>query len=293
MFGSNILDIAIGMVFLFLLLSLICSAANEVIQSLLKSRAANLEKGIRELVGFSGNRDAFLKEFYGHGLINSLFQGAYSEKSKTLPSYIPAGNFALALLSIKTKWAAARTELPANVASALEALETQAAGDAKKLQDNVEAWYNSAMDRVSGWYKRRTQYALVGVGFVLAILVNADCIRIAQTLANDSSIRQSLVAFAEASAKQQPAPGAAQPADVIKSNLAELNALGLPIGLHKTDLDPPMVLRHLPGWLLTALAVSLGAPFWFDLLNKFMVVRSTVKPDEKSGQEASKDPPKK
>jgi hypothetical protein len=80
---------------------------------------------------------------------------------------------------------------------------------------------------------------------------------------------------------------------VIKSNLAELNALGLPIGLHKTDLDPPMVLRHLPGWLLTALAVSLGAPFWFDLLNKFMVVRSTVKPDEKSGQEASKDPPKK
>lgn len=43
------------------------------------------------------------------------------------------------------------------------------------------------------------------------------------------------------------------------------------------------------GWLLTAVAVSLGAPFWFDTLNKLVVVRSTVKPKEKSAEEASKD----
>ena len=44
------------------------------------------------------------------------------------------------------------------------------------------------------------------------------------------------------------------------------------------------------GWLLTAFAVCLGAPFWFDVLNKFIVVRSTVKPREKSGVEAPKEP---
>jgi hypothetical protein len=33
----------------------------------------------------------------------------------------------------------------------------------------------------------------------------------------------------------------------------------------------------------------LGAPFWFDVLNKFMVIRSTVKPHEKSGEAASED----
>jgi hypothetical protein len=43
------------------------------------------------------------------------------------------------------------------------------------------------------------------------------------------------------------------------------------------------------GWLVTALALSLGAPFWFDLLNKFIVVRGTVKPKEKSPEEQSKD----
>jgi hypothetical protein len=40
---------------------------------------------------------------------------------------------------------------------------------------------------------------------------------------------------------------------------------------------------------MTGLAVSLGAPFWFDLLNKFIVVRSTVKPTEKSGPEKAKE----
>jgi hypothetical protein len=44
------------------------------------------------------------------------------------------------------------------------------------------------------------------------------------------------------------------------------------------------------GWLLTAFAISLGAPFWFDSLNKLMVIRSTVKPREKSKEEGSKDP---
>ena len=47
-------------------------------------------------------------------------------------------------------------------------------------------------------------------------------------------------------------------------------------------------LTLLAGWLMTALAISLGAPFWFDTLNRFMVVRSTVKPQEKSKTESAK-----
>ena len=52
------------------------------------------------------------------------------------------------------------------------------------------------------------------------------------------------------------------------------------------DLDWLIVIC---GWLVTAFAVMLGAPFWFDVLNKFMVIRSTVKPHEKSPEEASED----
>ena len=82
--------------------------------------------------------------------------------------------------------------------------------------------------------------------------------------------------------------------------LNDLQNLSLPIGwgeasapwLYKESSDPWRYLGGLiaiAGWLLTGIAVTLGAPFWFDTLNQFMVVRSTIKPREKSGVEASKD----
>ena len=80
----------------------------------------------------------------------------------------------------------------------------------------------------------------------------------------------------------------------MEKNLNEIQKLGLPVGWDRAD--PRTIpnnfggwLIKIIGWLLTAIAISLGAPFWFDLLNKFMVVRSTVKPHEKSPEEVSED----
>jgi hypothetical protein len=292
MLGSSVLDVAIGLIFVFLLLSLICSAANELIEMVLKKRAKDLEKGIAELIGDPTKTTAFLKAIYDHGLVNGLFRGEYKPGSRKLPSYIPAQNFALAVMQVKEQWTAVpetggvATLLPANIKTAFDALEKTAGGDAKKLQDSIEAWYNSAMDRVSGWYKRRSQAFILVMGLAIAYLVNADCIQIVQRLSSDTSLRQGVVALAQAAAKD-PQSGT-KPVDVIKDDIRTLDALGLPVGW-SNNARPPLTLQHVLGWILTALAVSLGAPFWFDMLNKIMVVRSTVKPDEKSGKEGSKD----
>src|SRR6185503_8116529 len=112
MFNSNILDVAIGMIFIYLLLSLMCSAANEIIELLLKKRAIDLERGIRELLcpGSESGTDDIVAKLYNHALINNLFGGTYEESrigSKLrrvmrtqLPSYIPARSFALALMDL-------------------------------------------------------------------------------------------------------------------------------------------------------------------------------------------------
>ena len=113
MFNSTILDVAIGMIFVYILLSLMCSAANEIIELLLKKRAIDLERGIRELLApnsTSGEPDV-VQELYNHPLVNSLFGGTYQQsriantfKRKMmrtgLPSYIPARTFALALMDL-------------------------------------------------------------------------------------------------------------------------------------------------------------------------------------------------
>jgi hypothetical protein len=70
--------------------------------------------------------------------------------------------------------------------------------------------------------------------------------------------------------------------------IRRLDALELPIGWPDATFGRDWYMRIL-GWLITGAAISLGAPFWFDLLNRMMVVRSTVKPHEKSPEESSED----
>lgn len=177
-----------------------------------------------------------------------------------------------------------------------------AGNDSAKLKKSVEDWYNSAMDRVSGWYKYRTQWILFGIGLVLAIAMNADTIRIMKQLSRDSTLRQSIVAAAQ-SAKQSDGKSGQPIQDQIKQaqeQVSKIDNLGIRFGWDTKELPHPWLgwwlvmpwvwqWSWIIGWLLTAIAVSLGAPFWFDILNKIMVVRSTVKPREKSHEEESKD----
>ena len=333
MLGSDILDIVIGMVFVFLLLSLVCSALNEFLEGLVKNRARDLERGIRELVGDPNNATGFVEKIYNHGVVNSLFKGCYSpDTTRNLPSYIPSANFAQAAIDLIKNPPPSGIKLPDNVRKAYTVFEQQAAGDAAKLQASMEDWFNSSMDRVSGWYRRRTQWILIALALLIAIGVNADALRIARTLSNDASLRKGLVAMAEARARQpqgsEPAPAAAPTANTValtndpaptpagspaagqlsaglasaKTGLgqdgapdeyvAELDRIGLPIGwpgvaanstqgglMSALRAAPGEFREHCIGWLLTAIAISMGAPFWFDLLGKVVTLRSTVKPD--------------
>src|SRR3569832_2310183 len=116
---SFIIDVAIGLVFVYLLLSLMCSAANEIIELWLKKRAIDLERGIREMLApgsKSGARD-IVQKLYDHALVNNLFDSTYNGSRigsplryvlrTHLPSYIPARSFAQALMDLVARPAAA------------------------------------------------------------------------------------------------------------------------------------------------------------------------------------------
>jgi hypothetical protein len=166
-------------------------------------------------------------------------------------------------------------------------------GDLAKAQANIEAWFNGGMERVAGWYKRKTQWVLLVIGLFIAVSMNVDTLKIANELYRHESLRAGVVAQASSVTKG----GSINP-ELSEKALDTLEGLSLPIGwyLQNTTTDPPAVfctfneiVGHFPGWLLTALAISLGAPFWFDLLNKLITIRSTVKPREKSQETPSKD----
>jgi hypothetical protein len=300
MFGSEMLDVAIGMVFVYLLLSLICSAVNELIERGLKNRAIDLEKGLRELLN-DPDGSGLVKQVYDHGMVNGLFKGDYDPKAKdksNLPSYIPSRSFALAILGILVPDASAAASIGsfraavsrienARVKNALAAMLQAAGEDVAQFRGSIENWFNSTMDRVSGWYKRRSQLILFVLGFFVAGAMNVNSVFVANDLWVHKAQRDAFVAATQGylgnhSASQNGADAG------LKANIEAFHAYGLPIGWsmtwsHETKWWIGFGFMSLLGWLITACAVSLGAPFWFDMLNRFVVVRSTIKPHETNG----------
>jgi hypothetical protein len=286
MFGSQILDVGIGLITLFLLLSLVCSSIKEGLETFLKYRSKDLEQGIKEIF----NDPSMLPKFYDNPLISGLFKGHYADAKKlgNLPSYIPSQTFALAVLDM-LKTEPEDSHLRKTFAPLIQA----AGGDARRAQSNVEDWFNASMDRVSGWYKRRTQKVIASLGFVIAFGFNVDVIAIARYLNVSPAGRSALIEQAgKLNASDRPGLNNLQTA---------IQITDIPIGwtIQQDPVEQKIVWRALPNdfwtWMLkiaglaaTALAISLGAPFWFDVLNKFMVIRSTVKPEEKSREEPSK-----
>jgi len=305
MFGSEMLDVAIGMIFSYLLLSLICSVVNELIERSLKNRAGDLEKGLRELLNDPDGSN-LVKKVYDHGMISSLFKGTYDPKARdksNLPSYIPSRNFALAILGVLVPDSSATDSMAsfreavgkienAHVKNALSAMLQAAADDVNKFRENIESWFNSTMDRVSGWYKRRSQLIVFVLGFLAAGAMNVNSVSIANDLWVHKAQRDALVSSAQGYLVNHPDDQKGMNAR-LKADIDSLENYGLPIGWniswHRTwQRWIAFGFLSLLGWFITACAVSLGAPFWFDVLNKFIVVRSTIKPHEKSLEERSK-----
>jgi hypothetical protein len=280
----SLLDVAIAMVFFFLLLSLVCSAANEIFAALLQTRARFLKRGLQRLL----ITDEFTGRLYGHALIQPLSDEVdpwFKWVHRRLPSYIPARTFALAMMDIMKSSA-----VPAPVRDALDSL----AADAGNARQSIEDWYNVAMERVSGAYKRRTQYVLFLLGIIAAIAVNADSVAVIERLSTSKTLP---AVISDAALRYASANPGSNPQQALESTLGTLDKLGLPIGwtgpgdANLLNLDKQSAVTsvwrlfqiHWLGWLITGLAVSFGAPFWFDVLNRFMTVRSTIKPDEKEG----------
>jgi hypothetical protein len=150
------------------------------------------------------------------------------------------------------------------------------------FQKNVEAWFNDAMSHVSGWYKRWTQMVIGALALVVVCGANADTIQIVQRLSRDGPLRAALVAAADSAARSAPDQDDAR----AKAVLEQADNLMLPLGWNRASAaaarTPLGLLAKVAGLIASVLAVSLGAPFWFDTLNKVINVRGAGIPPGES-----------
>lgn len=284
-----IIEVAIGIALLFFLLSIFCSTLNEWIAWALSLRAQTLEKGLRELIRDPGKLD----EILNHPLIaplkkkNRLLAGIGYRKDRLMPSYLPSRSFALALLDtvMPAERGASPTidalrarldGLPSGLRAPMLAQIDAAEGKIERLRDGIEAWYDSAMERVSGWYKRRVQLILLALATAATIGLNADAYHVARTLWQEPAMR-SAIADTAARAIAECAGKKLEECSAIETAEQQTEALrALPIGWSNVPCPETGIdwLARIFGWLVTIVAVSLGAPFWFDVLGKLANLRA-------------------
>jgi hypothetical protein len=230
------------------------------------------------------------------------------------PSYISDRTFAAVvtdLITANKSGPISFNDLEAGIASmpnsdlkrTLQAVLSHSAQDLRSAQEAIEAWFNDAMDRVTGWYKRKIQVVTLLVALFLTLVANADSIHIGRRLWTDPVLRSAVVEEAKTRAqKPRPSISVEYPDEndptnptVSRSESSTLSdqertLLGQLLGWRgslKENTAQDWFERVL-GWILTVLAISLGAPFWFDLLNKFVNIRS----NGKSPAEKPKNPEK-
>ena len=296
MTGFPVLDVGLGLAFVYLLLALISTTLMEWIAQIGRFRGKMLARSVQQLFDEKAPNTAITTAFFDHPLIQSL------RSPKRAPSYIPGTVFAKALRDVLAP--EGKRPISDGLKGSLAAL-----GGKENLPPDESAlaeWYDQVMDRVSGAYKRSSRWWILGLAIGLTVIMNADTVKLAGNLWQNPTLRAYVVERAKARLEQGPPletveytePNSPRPTPPIapdttkspNSVLAEEQALlgdlfgwsGEGAALRRQG-TPQWLLLHLLGWVLTALAVSLGAPFWFETLNRFVNLRASGNPPAKTG----------
>lgn len=351
MFDSATLDVAIGLILLFLVASIAASATVEAVGGFLHRRSKNLwdtidlllgakdhdgparlvdslyrQPGVRTLIrpsdraffnpdngmsqaalvdsdGVEAGTDLQIRPRDQHekkdvpfrGRVPTKRRGGVEAAAKTPeaqmrrfygPSRIEPDVFAESLVSMVRPGGAAEAQLEAwtskisqeipegETRQQLIDLVTTAKGELTSFQKGVASWYERHMSTVSFWYRKQTRWFLFLAGLGLAVVGNIDAVHATSTLYRDESVREAMVEVAvdlgraDCTSEKDDDGDSEVDEECLRKQVDE--SVTLPIGWGE-DITATTPI----GWLIVAVAATLGAPFWFDLLRRALALKAS------------------
>ena len=287
---SAVFDVVLGVLFIFLIFSLVVSGIGEGISKLLAWRSRHLWRALRKLVDGqspSATRDqrpsttsqatSLTDRLYAHPLIRQLEGRLPTEKSRL--SAIPRKDFSRALIDIiapnedgTTSVEAIRLkvvqELDADnpMRAPLLALVAESQGQLSRMQDGLGEWFDARMEFLSAAYKRHVKWLLLGIAVVVTLAFNVDAVGAASALHRDDALRTAVAERAVGLTEECETKPEDELDSCIRDEVDKVTvSLTLPVGwVEGDDVDGWQVI----GWIVAVIALSQGGPFWFDVLRR-------------------------
>jgi hypothetical protein len=293
MFNSAITDVAIGMILSFLAVSLAASAITEAISSWGQWREKTLADGVRALLNYHPEEHSLALDLYKSALVSPLTSGTANsfEDINHKPAYIDSRQFALAFYN--TLGGGSPSEVVAKIQdpqlkSAIEALAATSSNDIDKFKNSIAVWFDNSMDRLSGWYKRRTQKWTFFIALGIAIMFNVNVLyESAQIWTRPAVIADLTTLHFEASQDAMKPDQAAATASKLFNALEPAFLVGWVKG--PQPHDGPSLFIAITSWLMVAGSALFGASFWFDVLQRITHLKGTGREPKRSDKPLQPD----
>jgi hypothetical protein len=300
MSGLEMLDVLIGLITIYMVMGIACTAIIEAISAWLKVRSGNLQTALQSMLsGTDTEGTAFLTKFNNHPLIRSLSKNPAKKPSYSYLSGETVGQVVEdVVLGADTNIRSALDKLPDNsqVKALLASLWRHAEQDSAKFRQAITKHFDNIMERSSGWYKRFTQKWSILIAAALVIGANVDTIDLYRNLSDDPALRARVETIAQnavaktntdtaAGADKNQTTGNPPVKDALKQTTSAVTTVqgavsDFGLGWNILPTSPGAWVSKIIGLLISTFAVSLGAPFWFDLLQRFMKVRTSIAANE-------------
>jgi hypothetical protein len=285
---SQALEVVIGLIFVYYVLGSIVSLITQWINEAFETRGKSLERHLMKIVG-DKHVDEFVKlpqlqalrPIRYKGLLGFVISATEPKKLEKIPAATLVDSY-FDFVGLTASKEFELDELKELITAFPDSEGKQAmlkwvgqgVTNIEELRKRTSMYFAGVMDQASATFRSNARSFVIVLSMLLTFLLGTDSIQLAQTLWSNAAVRA--IAVAQATMVVQQDNAVSQDIDSLIQQLLDLNIVK--IGWWQTDLPQTGVFNEwalfivlkIVGLGLTAVAVSQGSSFWYDLLKKIV-----------------------
>lgn len=300
----QILEVAIGLIFVYYVLGSVVSTITQWINEALETRGKALERYLVKIVGDTKVEDLVklpqlqaLRPIRYKNFLSVFGAATEAKKIEKIPVAI--------LVDAYFDFVGLTANKEVNLRQLAELVDKLPDSEGKQafiqwiqqgvtgiedLRKRTTAYFSGMMEQAAATFRANARSFVIILSAAVTILFGTDSIQLAKTLWSNAELRALAAAKAEMVVAQEGADASID--DLIK----DLGDLTIKIGWWQTERPADgadamawitFVLLKVLGLGLTAAAVSQGSSFWYDLLKKITSPATSTSSSKSSGGESS------